>query len=363
MLTNSNPIPKNLSRPLVKDSPQHMRSAIPGEKFADLWSAIVRGDKILLTGTYGFAMSFYAWLKKRIASEYPVHNYKQARLYREAWYQYNQHVFIGVKNHKVELDKSVQNPWFEIFYPDKDHFLITFSDYLGLNGAWQWHVKGIQYPMLKHKIHPFYGAYFPTRHEHLSLFDQWLSEQTKPKRLLDIGTGCGVLSFIAYAQGIANVHATDINPNAIHSLHGDLNRLGEAYRQSIRAEENSFFGSFEGTSNDLVVFNPPWLPGKVEKTLDEACYFQQGFFDSFFKALDASCNKGTTIALLFSDYALASGQTSEHPISSAIETHDHMVDMLDHISRPVRQSPAKGKGWLDNIRNKENVELYVLRKK
>ncbi len=363
MQTNSETIPDLLLRPAIIATPDKLQKASPGDKFADLWALITRGESVLLTGTYGFAMSFYSWLKKRILTDYPVHNYEQARIYREIWHTYSQRVLVGVKDHKVELSKSVENPWLKLFYPDNANFLITWPDYLGLNGARQWYEKGIQYPMLAHRIHPFYGTYFPTRNEHLLLFDKWLKTTTKPEKALDIGTGCGVISFILHAHGVRNIHATDINPNAIFSLNQELEKLGEPYKQSIYPIQKSFFGGFKASVNDLVVFNPPWIPGKAEKSMDQACYFDGGFFDAFFRQADTQCETGAQIVLLFSDYAVVSRQTDTHPLTTAISSHSHIIDLIDHISEPVKQKPAKKKSWLDDIRSREHIELFVLRKK
>ncbi|WP_205727987.1 hypothetical protein [Flammeovirga pectinis] len=62
---------------------------------------------------------------------------------------------------------------------------MALHDVQGLNSAWQWNKKGIVLPVLRNKVHPYYGVYFPTRFDHLILFDNWLKRYEGPKKASD----------------------------------------------------------------------------------------------------------------------------------------------------------------------------------
>ena len=92
--------------------------------------------------------------------------------------------------------------WLEKLYPASGDFLLTFPQIQGLNSAWQWYTNGIVIPVLRNKIHPYYGVYFPTRFEHLVLFDNWLKRYNGLKKTaIDIGIGSGILSLMLVKHG------------------------------------------------------------------------------------------------------------------------------------------------------------------
>lgn len=79
-------------------------------------------------------------------------------------------------------------------------------------------------------------------------------------RVLDMGTGSGILAFAAAERGAA-VTATDINPAA-------LEHAKEQTNLQINFIESDLFQKIRGKF-DLIVFNPPYLPtSKVGRTGD-----------------------------------------------------------------------------------------------
>ncbi len=260
------------------------------------------------------------------------------------------------------LKGAPKNPWIKELYPKTPDFFITFSDFLGLNGAWQWYLKGKSYQVLKHLIHPFYGVYFPTRESHLTLFDRWLAKQPLIAKAADIGTGSGILSFIMHKHGVKQIHATDINPNAIFSLQEDLKRLHITSGQIIFPEQADMLGSFNPEKGDLVVCNPPWIPGKPLTALDHGSYYEEGFFHRLFDTLQAKCPGGVLIAILFSDFAQVAGISKSHPIEDSLQIHHKAFKLQVYDRAPVQDKPSKRKTWIQEIRSKEHVELFVLEK-
>ncbi len=356
-------IPEAFITPDIRHQGAQFVEVAPGTPFQEIFKHISKEKYICLTGTYGFAMSFYAWLKKRVADRYPVKDYLSSRQYRKVLHRYQSLIWIKISGHRPCLEKAPTNPWLHEFYPDEQAFYITFAEYLGMNGAWQWYEHGIKYPVLDHRIHPFYGVYFPTRHDHLFLLDQWLIKNKRFKRAIDVGTGCGVLAFLMHNRGIRDIHATDINQNAIYGLQQEIVRQGKKQFEGIFPEHASLLGSFQPASENLIVFNPPWIPDIPEKMLDRASYFEQGFFDLFFDEMTAKCPAGTTLLIFFSNYAILAGITNKHPIEEAIKQRNEGFEIVSHSTEPVRQAPSGNKTWLQSIRTCEQVELFELKRR
>ncbi len=356
-------IPEHIIRPEVRTFSTGMEKIPPGTAFEKIRQLLEYGYDIQLSHTYGFAMSFYSWLKKRMQEKYPVSDYPSSREHRLKLHQYQSKIWIRIKDHTPDLGKAPGNAWLEEFYPSMDDFFIRFSDFLGMNGARQWYEKGIRYKVLTHPLHPFYGVYFPTRESHLQLFDSWMEQAEAFSRAADIGTGCGVLSFIMHKHGLQEIHATDINPNAIYSVREEIQRLGMSSGRYIYPEEADLLGSFKPEADDLVVCNPPWIPGNPLQPLDHGSYYEDDFFDRLFGQLKEKCPPGTHIAILFSTFALAAGITNNHPVEESLEVHhaDFSLQLYDRIK--VQDIPSKKRSWLQSVRDQERAELFVLQRK
>jgi hypothetical protein len=352
-------LPDNLLKPEIFPLSLNPYCVNPGVPFRKIYTFLKQGKNVCLTGTYGFALGFYSWLKKQNNNNFPVKDYQTSRVNREALRLLNKNLFIGVEQHYANLEKAPDNPWLRVLYPEQNEFLIRFSDFLGMNGAWQWYHKGIQFPVLENKVHPFYGVYFPTRHEHLTLFDNWLTKNTGFTKALDIGTGCGVLSLMMLKHGIPFVHATDVNPNAVYSTSLEYEKRGLQSKTVI--EQAAFTGSFESAGKDLIVFNPPWIPAQTATEMDSATYFEPGFFEAVFDQLYASSVPGSTLAILFSNFARVAGISNEHPIEEEIKNKTRFL-LIEKVDAPVVQPPSSRKSWLSKIRQKEKVELWVMKK-
>ncbi|MFP4038467.1 MAG: HemK2/MTQ2 family protein methyltransferase [Candidatus Nanohaloarchaea archaeon] len=71
----------------------------------------------------------------------------------------------------------------------------------------------------------------------------------KGLKVLEIGTGSGLIAETALENG-ADVTATDINPEALKQL-----------PEEVEGIESDLFENVEGRF-DLILFNPPYLPGE-----------------------------------------------------------------------------------------------------
>ncbi|WP_085317205.1 methyltransferase [Derxia lacustris] len=151
--------------------------------------------------------------------------------------------------------------------PDANAAAVSLRELLGLVGAHEWRRNGVEIgPLAAARIHPHYGVFSPVRGEYLAL----LARAPLPERCelaFDIGTGTGVIAALLAQRGVARVVATDIDPRALACATENLTRLGYASR--VRVEATDLFPAGRA---QLVVCNPPWLPGKPAAPVERAIY-------------------------------------------------------------------------------------------
>lgn len=89
------------------------------------------------------------------------------------------------------------------------------------------------------------------------------SRDLEGKKVLDMGTGTGILA-VAAAKNGAEVVAADINPEAIKTAEEKARE--ENVAEKIHFVDSDLFESID-SGFDLIVFNPPYLPGEEYKEL------------------------------------------------------------------------------------------------
>lgn len=328
-----------------------------GNRYQQVFDGLRHGELFCFEGTYGTAMAFYSWVKKQLGQQFPITSYTSSRLHRDKLRDLSQRLLVRVVNHQIDLQSSPSIPWLQEFFPEIKRFYLPFTDVLGINGAYQWFTNGVQFPGLNHRLHPYYGVYFPTRTEHLLLFDSLLGQGRDISSALDMGTGCGVLSFYMLKHGVKSVLATDINPNAIHSLNLDQQRLG--LHDKIKTLEADLLEGICCENLDLVVFNPPWIPDTAVGSLDLAMYYQADLFERFFSSAHRALPQRCRLVILFSTFAQAAGLTVEHPVRHELDNHNRFR-LVNHTQLPVNQKPSPKKSWLEQVRSHESIELWEL---
>ena len=120
---------------------------------------------------------------------------------------------------------------------------------------------------------------------------QWIREHSmSDKRVMEIGTGTGLVSLCCIQAGATDVVATDINPNALANLYYNAERLGflkpsHPATLDIRwvpNDDSSAFSVLHPTETfDLIISNPPWENQKPESLADYA------FYDENFQLLES----------------------------------------------------------------------------
>jgi methylase of polypeptide subunit release factors len=102
------------------------------------------------------------------------------------------------------------------------------------------------------------------------------AEDLSAKRVMEIGTGSGLLALCMLKAGAASVIATDINPHAVANARYNAERLGYADRLEVRQVSEDAAEAFvalePGETFDLILSNPPWEDADPQRIEDYALY-------------------------------------------------------------------------------------------
>jgi hypothetical protein len=312
---------------------------------------------VVITAFYSNGLVLLKALKTHLKRKFPNSSFKEQREYRAAYNKLSNLVLIEIVGHSLIVKKAPFIGWLEKLYPETSDFLLPFPQIQGLNSAWQWYKKGISIPVLRNKMHPYYGTYFPTRFDHLELFDQWLKRYDGPKKTaIDVGIGSGILSFQMIKYGFQKVFGTDTNPNAIVGL---TEFMGDTkLSRKISLDFGNLFGTFE-KQTELIVFNPPWLPESNHvDSMDEAIYYDENLFPAFFSAAKQRLLPEGKLVLLFSNLAQITNVTKEHPIEKEIKNGGRF--QLERCFKKKVRLASKNTKRDQHWRSEEEVELWVL---
>ncbi len=318
--------------------------------------ALIEGYYILIIDYFSSGLVLLKALKQFVKSEYSDQSFQGQRDFRSAFRELSHRILLKIDNHKLTIKKAPEIGWLKILYPELEIFLLPFTQVQGLNSSWQWYKKGIFIPVLKKKIHPWFGVYFPARFEHLELFDSWLRRyKGKKKSAFDIGVGSGVLSFQLIKNGFEKVYGTDTNANAIIGLNENPNQL----QSKLELLHGDLFAN-SNEKTELIVFNPPWLPASQNlDELDKAIYYTPEMFSCFFDDAKKHLQPNGRVVLMFSNLAQITKVDDNHPIEMELEKGGRFDKEL-FIQKKVRAASKKTKRN-QNWRAEEKVELWVLK--
>ena len=318
---------------------------------------MVEGRYVIVEEYFSNGLQILKELKRNLLLKYTDKSFKGQREYRSAFRKASLRLLLKIEDNEITVKKAPNIGWLKLLYPEISKFYISFPEIQGMNSSWQWYEKGIEIKTLDITLKPFYGIYFPTRFDHIKLFDKWLKKYEGSKETaIEIGVGSGVLSFQLIQNGFENIHATDTNKNAIIGVSQELERFG--YGNNITLSQGDLFENCD-TKVDLIVFNPPWLRAKhkLEEGIDKAMYYEDDLFPRFFEQAKEHLRPNGKIVLIFSNLSEVVDKESNHPIIEELQKNKRFRKEL-HLRRDVRASSRRTKRA--DSRDKEKVELWVL---
>ena len=322
--------------------------------------ALEYGKQVLITEFYSNGLLLLNGIKDRLKRRMPNKTFQEQRAYREEYHKLSNLIIIEISNYKLNVKKAPSIGWLEKLYSESGDFILSFPQVQGLNSAWQWYENGVNIPVLRNKMKPFYGVYFPTRFDHLTLFDQWLKRyEGSKKSAIDIGFGSGVLSLQMVQHGFQKVFGTDTNPNAVVGM---TEFMGDTkLSRKIELDHGNLFGKFNKLT-ELIVFNPPWLPKAHDlDSIDEAIYYNETLFPDFFEAAKQRLLPDGQLVVLFSNLARITNATENHPIEKELAEGGRF--QLENCFKKKVKLSSKKTNRDQHWRSSEEVELWVLTSK
>ena len=327
--------------PLHRPDPVLRHRAIEVDRHTPVGRAVrglLDGDVQVVTDHYSTGAEILAQLAKRLPHPGGDASFQARSNYERRIRRYGRQVLVPIEGHRVALAGARPIGFLADLYGELDRFWLPLPDVQELHSAWGRYERGVRLTVLGHAVHPFFGTYAPTRTEHLELFAQWLHSYDGPRdQAIDVGTGCGVLAYLLAKAGF-DVIAADVSANAVESVRRELERTPAA----IRTWETDLLDDLPGA--DLVVFNPPWIPGEVHDHLDAALNFEPGLFERFF---DQAAARRDRVVLVFSTAGTLLRPDVPLPIESELERG--RFELKQKLQRRVKAR-----------RTRERVEIWDL---
>jgi hypothetical protein len=254
--------------------PKRVEFATDATRAAPAFHQVAEGTTLLYRGDYHNARQLLTALSRRVDERRkPPPADLLAAFHAHRQFQSLEHQLLSRlvvpldADYKVQLKRApdVREACLEAWGPAQEASLVALRELLGVIGAHEWRKNGIELEALGGRIHPHYGVFGPVRSEYVDL----VAAEPLPRvgRAWDVGTGTGVLAILLARRGVPEVLATDAEPRAIACALENVRRFQLDDR--IRVEQRDLFP--DGKAG-LVVFNPPWMPGKPRSPVEHAIY-------------------------------------------------------------------------------------------
>jgi len=143
-----------------------------------------------------------------------------------------------------------------------------------------------------------------------------VKKRSRDKKVLDMGTGSGILAIAAKRGGAKSILAADINKDAVEFVK----------EKGIDAVESDLFSNIKGKF-DLIVFNPPYLPQDLREDKESSLITSGGkkgdeLTLEFLKNADKHLVTGGEILLLVSNL------TSSRRIEAALRNKNMVKEVI-----------------------------------
>lgn len=285
-----------------------------------------------------------------------------ARFHRYRMQQAQRARLLGLLLIRLESDNAIalrrapawEQAMLQVYGSEHPPMLVSLRELLGVVGAYEWRRKGVLIADCDFRIHPHYGVFSPSRAEYLALLMQ-APLPDNYRSAVDIGTGTGVLSVLLAKRGITRIIATDSSPRAVACAQDNVDRLGLA--DQVTVQEVEFFP--EGSA-DLLVCNPPWLPGKVTSSLDAAVYDpNEQMLKGFLQKARQHLKPGGQIWLIMSDLAQLLGLRAAHELTQLFSDNDLRV-LAVYEAKPTHARAGDRSDPLHEARAQETTSLWCL---
>jgi tRNA1(Val) A37 N6-methylase TrmN6 len=264
--------------------------------------------------------------------------------------------------------------------PGLNYFLISLNDFVAMIGGYEWYKQGIHINWIRKNIYPHFGVFSPTRQDYIGLLKNVKVKKAHqdPISMLEVGIGTGVLSVALLEKNrVDRVTGTDINPYAIACARDNMQRFGFSDRADLIVEADLFppASANDGQKFDVILFNPPWIPGDAATILDQAVYdSDQRILRRFLTEAQHHLNQNGEVYLMLSNLGMLLGLFEEQDLQQmfrdgsleVLQVHETLSKAKQEEKTPPKQKKKQKHQAEDNItflRTLEVISLYRLRLK
>jgi hypothetical protein len=230
--------------------------------------------------------------------------------------------------------------------------VVALRELVGVLSAHEWRRTGIPIAALGARIHPHHGVFPPTRADYVDLVG--MAALPAARTAFDIGTGTGVLAALLLHRGVPRVVATDVERRAVDCARENLHHLGFADRATVL--HHSLFPAGRA---DLVVCNPPWMPGSPTSPLEAGIFDRHGtMLSSFVRGLPDHLTRQGEAWLLVSDLPELLGLRDAGALPTLVRGAGLVV--RDRIPSPPSTRRGRDDDPLAELRHRETITLWRL---
>lgn len=260
--------------------------------------------------------------------------------------------------------------------------LVSLVEFLAMVGGYEWNRRGVHVHALGGRVVPHFGVFPPTRQDYLHLLDRVAIERAtrggSPVRMMEVGIGSGVLSLILLRRKtVDRVIGTDVNPYAVACTRENMARFGfeaDVMLADLFPPEETPAIRNEGEGDgrvDVVLFNPPWVPGDAATWLDKSVYDPgQGILRRFLSQVQHHVKKDGQVYLLLSNLGVLLGLFQEQDLYDMFDEGN--LELVEVHMTESKKEMAKGESdiesereaqfdLLESVKSREVVSLYHLR--
>lgn len=232
--------------------------------------------------------------------------------------------------------------------------IVALTELQGIIGAHEWRKKGVWIEALQASITPAYGVYSPVRGEYLELIAQ--APLPEAKTAVDVGCGTAVIAALLAKRGIKQVVASDISERALRCASQNIQTLGLQSQVRLCQQHLIPTGRF-----DLLVCNPPWLPGKASTSLEQAIYDENSqMLTGFLQAAREHLTPQGEAWLVISDLAERIGLRAPGELQGLIQAAGLSV-LATHTTKAQHKKTRDSSDPLFAVRSQETTYLYRLK--
>jgi len=212
--------------------------------------------------------------------------------------------------------------------------------------------EGLRIEALSETITVLPHVYVPSDQSVIYMF-AGKREAIAGKRVLDMGTGTGVLALLAARLGASEVVASDNNPNAVENARLNVRRLGMEDVVRVCGPSDLFEGLTDEVF-DVILFNAPWVQGKATTLYDRAIYDEgYGVIRAFFASVCDHLAEDGRILLQYSNVSELRGEGSIAHLKGLIAAHGMEIKDVAQVRRKSRILGGRETVFLFDIGRRE----------